>query len=165
MSVPRLSRKDATMTQLKQARGESRGKDSRWPQSRIRESLIRFVTIHYVTLTCFTIPSSVSQPVSFPRKFVYTIPRIGIFVSCPQFKRGQFISSDRNIVQHVPSPFRYLFFAHLGREFARTDFLLHSTSPKANPRDCKTNRIRRYFKETRFLDSKAKKFRRRRGEV
>lgn len=39
MSVPRLSRKDATMTQLKQARGESRGKDSRWPQSRIRESL------------------------------------------------------------------------------------------------------------------------------
>lgn len=40
---------------------------------------------------------------------MYTIPRIGIFVSCPQFKRGQFISSDRNIVQHVPSPFRYLF--------------------------------------------------------
>lgn len=150
------------MTQLKQARGESRGKDSRWPQSRIRESL----RLRYDPLRHFDVLYDAHFSIrSFPRKFVYTIPRIGIFVSCPQFKRGQFISSDRNIVQHVPSPFRYLFFAHLGREFARTDFLLHSASPKANPRDCKTNRIRRYFKETRFLDSKAKKFRRRRGEV
>lgn len=59
---------DATMTQLKQARDESRGKDFRWPQSRIRESL----RLRYDPLRHFDVLYDPIDDVRFSTRFLST---------------------------------------------------------------------------------------------